>query len=174
MHTARANSERTVGLVVAAVLLLDLLAFRMRGSWKAVAVVAVAVALLLVLRAWLRRPRVAPRPAEHAEDAPPFVMGAPHIDGRLWSKVEGAVRVECALRQMAAMAPVTRIEPVTAYLIEHSSWTPLAAASETHGDEWQDEPLELCRPRKSHRAFVEAPPPSATRERRPYRRAAAA
>jgi hypothetical protein len=135
----------------------------MLGSWTALAVGAAAIALWLVLRAWFRRPRVAPRPAEHADDAPRFVMGAPHIDGRLWAKVVRAMRVDHASWQMATMDTAAREEPVAGYLVEHSSLTPFADASETQGDEGQDE---------SSHAFVEAPPRSETRERRPYRRTA--
>jgi hypothetical protein len=61
------------------------------------------------------------------------------------------------------MATAAREEPVAGYLVEHSSLTPFADASETQSDEGQDE---------STHAFVEAPPRSETRERRPYRRTA--
>jgi hypothetical protein len=167
MHTAHANSPAIghVGLGVAALLSLDLLATLLLGSWTAfaVAVGAAAFALWLLLSAWFRPPRVAPRPAEHAQDAPTFVMGAPHVDARLWAKVVGAMRVNYASRQMAAMVTAAREEPVAAYLVEHSRLTPFTDAFETHGDEGHDE-LRL--------AFVEAPPRSETRERRPYRQTA--
>jgi hypothetical protein len=134
----------------------------MLGSWKALALAvgAAAIALWLFLRARFRRPRVAPRPAEHAQDAPQFVMGPPHIDRRLWARVVGAMRVDYASRQMATMAAAAREEPVAGYLVEHSSPTPFADAFEAQGDE------------ESRHAFVDAPPRSGTRERRPYRRTA--
>jgi hypothetical protein len=167
MLTARANSlaKGHVVLGVAALLLLDMLATLMLGSWKALALAvgAAAIALWLFLRAWFRRPRVAPRPAEHAPEAPAFVMGPPHIDGRLWAKVVSAMRVDYASRQMASMAPAAREEPVAGYFVEHSGLTPVADAFENLGDEGQDE---------SRHAFVDAPPRSGTRERRPYRRTA--
>jgi hypothetical protein len=165
MLTAHAKSlvKGHVGLGAAALLLLDLVGTLMLGSWKALAVGAAAIALWLFLCAWLRRPRVAPRPAEHAQDSPTFVMGPPHIDGRLWAKVMAAMRVEYASPQMATMATAALEEPVAGYLVEHSSLTPFADASDAQGDEGQDE---------SRHAFVETPPRSETRERRPYRRTA--
>jgi hypothetical protein len=166
MPTARANwlTERYVGLGVAALLLLDLLA-AVLGSWKGQTALGVAVpiiALGLVLRAWLRRPRVAPRPAEPAQDALPFVMGAPHIDGPLWAKVASAMHVEYAARQIAVT--VREEQPAAGLLVEHSSLTPFADASGAQGDEWHDEPRVVVE--------VEAPPRSGTRETRPYRRTA--
>jgi hypothetical protein len=167
MLTAQPNSSAIghVGLGVAALLSLDLLAILMLGSRTALAIAmgAAAFALWLLLRAWFRGPRVAPRPAEHAQDAPTFVMGAPRIDARLWARVVAAMRVDYASRQMAAMVTAAREEPVAAYLVEHSFLTPFTDAFETQGDDGQDE-LRL--------AFVEAAPRSGTRDRRPCRQTA--
>jgi hypothetical protein len=107
MPTEPANSwaAASAALGVAALLLLDLLTTRELASWKTHAVLEVGAAFIALGffgRGWLRGPRLAARPEERAYDAPRLVMGAPHIDRRLWEEIRAAMRAECTPTRMAA------------------------------------------------------------------------
>jgi hypothetical protein len=160
---APANSwvETCVGLGVAVLLLVDLLTTRSLGIWGGHAELemgAGCIAVGLLGRPWLRGRRVAANPVESDHAAPSFVVGAPHIDGRLWEKVTAAMRTECAWTRMS---PAASGEPGVDLPIQ---FDPAAheQRSGAHRNEWEPAPREALallppsrrsrrRDRRSHR-----------------------
>jgi hypothetical protein len=92
--------EVVLVLAVALLLLIDLVSGAHRGKLRLHLSLEVGAALLTLVaaaRAWLRRVRLAMR-TRRMEEPSPATAGEveSHIDGRLWSAIEIAIREECA------------------------------------------------------------------------------